>query len=308
MRRLFAGRFHDAEQPFEEIDLTHSFRSTRDVLAAVDAVFADVDNRRGLSFDDVATEHPTVRGEEPGRVEVWPVERPDAEPDIEAWDAPFDETPGSSPAAKVARQVAREVRRLIDEGDPATGARYRAGDVMVLVRSRNAVFEAVIRELKHERVAVAGADRLVLTDHIAVMDLVALARFVLAPQDDLTLAALLKTPLIGLDDAGADPPRPGRRGTLWAALEAAAADDPACRAAHRRLAQWIDEAAFKPPTTFFADLLTRDGGLACHPGAARAGGDRRARRVPQRRRQLRAGGNGRASRASSPGSAPPRRR
>ncbi|MDQ0467307.1 double-strand break repair helicase AddA [Labrys wisconsinensis] len=260
MRRLFAGRFRDAEQPFEEIDLTHSFRSTRDVLAAVDAVFADVDNRRGLSFDDVATEHPTVRGEEPGRVEVWPVERPDAEPDIEAWDAPFDETPGSSPAAKVARRVAREVRRLIDEGDPATGARYRAGDVMVLVRSRNAVFEAVIRELKHERVAVAGADRLVLTDHIAVMDLVALARFVLAPQDDLTLAALLKTPLIGLDDAVLIRLAPGRRGTLWAALEAAAADDPACRAAHRRLAQWIDEAAFKPPTTFFADLLTRDGG------------------------------------------------
>ena len=42
-----------------------------------------------------------------------------------------------------------------------------------------------------------------LTEHIAVMDLMALGRVVLLPEDDLSLAALLKSPLIGLDEDAA---------------------------------------------------------------------------------------------------------
>src|SRR3546814_20896579 len=58
----------------------------------------------------------------------------------------------------------------------------------------------MVRRLKKENVAVAGADRMVLTYEIAVMDLMALGRFVLLPEDDLTLATLLKSPLVGLDE------------------------------------------------------------------------------------------------------------
>ncbi len=58
----------------------------------------------------------------------------------------------------------------------------------------------IIRALKHEGVAVAGADRLVLTEHIAVMDLMALADALLLPQDDLALATVLRSPLFGFSD------------------------------------------------------------------------------------------------------------
>jgi ATP-dependent helicase/nuclease subunit A len=71
-----------------------------------------------------------------------------------------------------------------------------AGDI-VLVRRRGALFEAIIRQLKRAGVAVAGADRLKLGDHIAVMDLVAAARAALLPDDDLTLATVLKSPWSG---------------------------------------------------------------------------------------------------------------
>jgi ATP-dependent helicase/nuclease subunit A len=260
MRGHFRTALGEAHQRFVSIELKHSFRSTRDIIAAVDAVFADAANRRGLSSDDVATLHETVRGEEPGSVEVWPLIKPDAAAEIEAWDAPFDTTPNSSPATRAARRIASAVRRLIHEGDPQTGARYGPGDVMVLVRSRNALFDALIRALKREGVPVAGADRIVLMDHIAVMDLVALARFTLLPADDLTLATVLKTPLIGLDDDHLIRLAPGRGGSLWQALRGASLADAAFRAAHQRLSVWIDEAAFKTPFAFFADVLARDGG------------------------------------------------
>ena len=132
---------------------------------------------------------------------------------------------------------------------------------MVLVRSRNALFEAVIRALKRGDIPVAGADRLVLMDHIAVMDLVALARFTLLPEDDLTLATVLKTPLIGLDDDAPDPPR-ARRARDRCGAPCARPPRPTPASARRgdRLRGWIDDAAFKTPFAFFADVLSRDGG------------------------------------------------
>ncbi len=68
------------------------------------------------------------------------------------------------------------------------------------MRRRGPLFEAIIRALKREKIPVAGADRLVLGEHIAVMDLMVLADAVLLPQDDLALATVLKSPLFGLDD------------------------------------------------------------------------------------------------------------
>src|SRR6185437_5557877 len=98
--------------------------------------------------------------------------------------------------------IARAVRRLIDDGAPVGIDRRaaRCGDVLILVRQRGSLFEAIIRALKNEGVAVAGADRLVLTEHIAVMDLVALADALLLPQDDLALATVLRSPLFGFTD------------------------------------------------------------------------------------------------------------
>ncbi|WP_413991418.1 double-strand break repair helicase AddA [Labrys okinawensis] len=261
--RVKVGEARDAignPQRFETIELKQSFRSTPDILLAVDHVFAEADNRRGLSSDDVPTVHETVRAHDPGRVEVWPVEKPLPSPEIAAWDAPFDETPVSSPVIRLARKIAAEMRRLIDGGDGATGAHYQAGDIMVLVRSRNALFEAIIRALKFARVPVAGADRIVLTDHIAVMDLMALARFTLLPDDDLTLATVLKGPLIGLGDDDLIALAPGRKGSLWAALAEAAESEDRLAYIRHRLTGWLSEAAFKTPFAFFADILARDGG------------------------------------------------
>ena len=80
------------------------------------------------------------------------------------------------------------------------GRTLHAGDVLVLVRKRDRFIHALSRSLKNRGIAVAGADRLSLPGHIAVKDLVALGRVALQPHDDLSLAALLKSPIVGLSE------------------------------------------------------------------------------------------------------------
>ena len=105
---------------------------------------------------------------------------------------------------RLARRIARSDqavdRARVAVGDGDKRHAVRPGDILVLVRQRGALFEAIIRALKKEGIPVAGADRLVLTEHIAVMDLMALADALLLPGDDLALASVLKSPLFGLTE------------------------------------------------------------------------------------------------------------
>ena len=104
----------------------------------------------------------------PGLVELWPLIAPAERKEIEGWDAPFDTESEESPRVLLARRIAAHVKLWTARGE-------RPGDVLVLVRQRGPLFEAIIRALKNADIPVAGADRLVLTEHIAVMDLMALA-------------------------------------------------------------------------------------------------------------------------------------
>ena len=191
MHRRFKKAHADAGLEFVFREFKHSFRSGENVLAAVDEVF----KAQGLAASVTADTggfppHIALPDAPPSLVEIWEPEKPDERNEIEGWDAPFDTVSETSPRVKLARRIARSVRGLVDSGT-AVGIERRAaryGDVLVLVRQRGPLFEAIIRALKNENVEVAGADRLVLAQHIAVMDLMALADALLLPQDDLALA------------------------------------------------------------------------------------------------------------------------
>ena len=132
----------------------------------------------------------------------------------------------------------------------------------MLVRQRGALFEAIIRALKEAEVAVAGADRLVLTEHIAVMDLIALADALLLPHDDLALASVLKSPLFGLTEEQLFALAWKRKGTLRAALRAQGGDDLDFAAAHERLERYAAWARHETPFGFYARILGADQGRA----------------------------------------------
>ncbi len=203
MRRHFASAHQNAALRFEFRKFEHSFRSGANVLAAVDEVFKDKLVAASVSSDAGGfPPHIALPDAAPSLVEIWEPEEPDERKEIEGWDAPFDTVNETSPRVKLAKRIARTVKRMVDTGAPVGIERraVRYGDILILVRQRGELFESIIRALKNEHVEVAGADRLILTEHIAVMDLMALADALLLPQDDLALATVLRSPLFGLSD------------------------------------------------------------------------------------------------------------
>ncbi len=256
LREAFRRRFEAANQPFNpRIRLNFSFRSTAAVLEAVDTLFRDGDARRGLSYDDsAAIVHEAARREAPGLVELWPAITPEPREEASPWTAPVDAPGLGDPATRLAARIARHVRIWTRDGHrlPDRDRPIRAGDVLILVRRRGPLFESIIRALKNEGVPVAGADRLVLGEHIAVMDLLALGDCLLTPDDDLSLATVLKSPLIGLSEDELLELAAGRDGSLWDAL---AADEHPAMAI---LARWREEARTLSPADFYGRVLGRD--------------------------------------------------
>jgi ATP-dependent helicase/nuclease subunit A len=266
MRRRFESSFTDAERLFERVELTRSFRSVPEILSAVDAVFHFGDNRRGLcaELSEPAPLHHAWKAEVPGVVEIWDLVGAEKVEPREDWRLPLDYANDSTPAIRLARKIARKVKFLLAaengecvEGN-GSGRAIEPGDVMILVRKRDSFFEAMIAALKMEGVAVAGADRLDLMEHIAVMDLVALGRAALLLDDDLTVATVLKSPFIGFGDDELIKLAPHRKGALFEAL--ARSRDPLHVAAAREIETWSRDARELSPFDFYSLVLGAGGG------------------------------------------------
>jgi ATP-dependent helicase/nuclease subunit A len=262
-RRGFQRAYDAAGLRFLPIELKHSFRSVQIVLDAVDLVFKTPGALRGLD-DPVPTVHTAVRRKSPGLVEIWPLIEPEKAAEVEGWDAPFDTTSETSPRVTLARRIAKCVGTWIASGvRVGDGSRRHAvtpGDILILVRQRGPLFEAIIRALKNAGIAVAGADRLILTEHIAVMDLLALADALLLPDDDLALATVLKSPLLGLTEEDLFGLAWQRAGSLRGALRAKAGAGPTLAQAEARLDRLAAAARRETPFGFYAHVLGPEGG------------------------------------------------
>jgi ATP-dependent helicase/nuclease subunit A len=261
MRKFFEKRHKDSGLLFEYRQLEHSFRSCEDVLSAVDLVFKDIGASVTSDSEGGIPPHIALPDAPPGMAEIWDTIKPEKRDPIEGWDAPFDTVSEVSPRVQLARRIARTVRQLIDAREPIgldrRPARY--GDVLVLVRQRDSLFEAIIRALKNEQVEVAGADRLVLTEHIAVMDLMALADALLLPHDDLALASVLRSPLFGFSDQELfDIAADRGRKTLRAALAEHSGEK--FTEANSQLEALAFAARRQTPFVFFAHVLGAGGG------------------------------------------------
>ena len=262
MRRYFERTHQAGRRSFVFREFKHSFRSGANILAAVDAVFSDKDIAASVSSDtDGFPPHIALPVAPPSLVEIWEPVEPEKGAEIDGWDAPFDQVSETSPRVRLARRIARTVRRLVEARAPVgtEGRALRYGDVLVLVRQRGELFEAIIRALKNENVEVAGADRLMLTEHIAVMDLMVLADALLLPADDLALATILRSPLFGFSDndlfalAWDRGPLPLRTALSRRASETKFAE------AVARLDRLAELAKRETPFDFYAQVLGADG-------------------------------------------------
>lgn len=257
----YIGLIEAVGRPAKGVPLTVSYRSTKQVLSFVDALFEAPEMRAGVpppAGEDRVIHRP-FRIEHAGCVDLWPLEQEIKEDERDAWDTPLDVEGAQSANRRLARRIAAEIKALLARGDAIFDKETRtwrpatAGDVLILVRRRKALFEDILRELKHAGLPVAGADRLALSAHIAFDDLLALARFALYPRDELTLAALLKSPFCGLTDNGLYALAYGReKQNLWSLVREH--DDAASG-----FLRWARGEAARRPFEFFSRALNYSG-------------------------------------------------
>ncbi len=262
MQEHFRARVEAAGQRWRRLSLELSFRSVAVVLRTVDAVFADQRAASGVAIAGETIRHEAKRLGEAGLVELWPPVAPESDEPPTPWDAPLTQAQLKVPRARLAEAIAATVKSWLDTGEAleARGRPIRAGDVLVLVRQRDPFVGALVRALKERDVPVAGVDRMLLADQLAVQDLVALAQFLLLPSDDLTLATVLKSPLFGFDEEQLFALAWRRGGSLWEALRRRADENPTFRFAADELAALLARADFVPPFELFAEVLGARGG------------------------------------------------
>ena len=265
-RRGLAKRFTEAGLKFDPVSFTYSFRSGPALLQSVDFVFRDAAIYRSIHAETAYPVHEALADAGPSLIELWELQQPDKKDDIEGWRAPFDGVSATSPEVKLAKRIQAEIKSLVESGimTGRIGDRrpLRYGDMLVLVRRRGNAFDAVIQALKHASIPVAGADRLKLTEHIAIIDLMNLADALMLPQDDLALAVALKSPLFGLADDDLFKLAWQRPGSLREALTHHAATGGKFEAALRRLRACEARVMQETPFAFYAWLLGGDGGRA----------------------------------------------
>lgn len=279
----YAEAVRDAGHEFRERPLDVSFRSTAPVLSLVDAVFAEGAARAGVVDGDAPLVHYPRRSGHAGSVELWPLAigidadapPPWAPPDRPVESAAAPQRLAQAIAARIAHLIAHErlpARR--DRGQEAAqpeGRRVRPGDILVLMRGRHrgGFAASLVRALKERDIPVGGMDRMTLVEQIAVQDLLALADVLLLPDDDLQLAALLKSPLVGLAEDELFTLAHGRTGTLWSALAQHRGGNGRLGLAADWIAALLARADLLPPHALFAGVLGAEGPLDPRPGRAR---------------------------------------
>ena len=258
VRDRFRQDFEAVAQPMQQRGLSHSFRSSPAILSLVDTVFQG-DAAEGLGDPP---RHIAFRDGLPGRVDIWPALPEPEKPERGDWTTPVDAPAENAADTQLARAVAREVKAII--GTPITDAKtgqVRAigpGDIQILVQRRAGLFDDLIRELKAAGLPVAGADRLKLAAELAVRDITATLSVVSTPEDDLCLAAILRSPLFGLTEDDLYRLAAGRgRHYLWERLRASPH-----RRAYEVLSDLMGRTDQLRPYELISRLLVRHGGRA----------------------------------------------
>ena len=251
MRDHFSDRLQLLGQGLRSMELEYSFRSSDAIMRFIDIAMTSTDTR-----------HRAFYAELPGRVDLWPTIEKSEGSEKQNWYDPIDILTDDHHDVILAREVAKKIRDMVgSETIPASNGKRRlvkAGDILILVRRRSALFQEIIRACKAIGLPVAGADRLKLTEELAVKDLMAVLAFLATPEDSLSLASALRSPLFGWSEAQLYDLAAGRTEPyLWATLRNRADEFSAAMAVLNDLR---DNADFLRPYDLIERILTRHDG------------------------------------------------
>lgn len=199
MRQWFKNKIKSQDKNFEEVNFNVSFRSVKSVLNLVDSIFSIPEIKAGLDTESIC--HESFRYTQAGLIELWPIFENPKKEEFDPWEPPINVIDSSSGSSQMASHIANKISSWIGKEDlKSYDRKIQAGDIMILVRSRTAFIDQLVRALKLKNIPVSGVDRMTLSKQLVVQDLCASAQFSLLPDDDLTLATLLKSPFIGFNE------------------------------------------------------------------------------------------------------------
>jgi len=209
-----------AQKPFKDIGLNMSFRSVAAVLKLADTTFQPEHLRKAVSSSPREISHLLKRAGEGGHVEIWPLIKNEDRQELENWQLPVSYHTAKSADLLLAENISDVIAGWIESGRKlvAENRAVRPSDILILLRSRGNLADMLINRLKRRKIPVSGSDRLKITEHIAVQDLLALGNFLLLPADDLSLASVLKSPLFGISEEELFELSYKREGSLWNSL------------------------------------------------------------------------------------------
>ena len=257
MQAEYQSKLNSANQTLNELTLDYSFRSSPAILRLVDSVFEE-QSKAGFS----KVEHLAFHADLPGRVDLWPlVPKPEKEEDSD-WSVPLDRRSTVHEDRILADAIAQKMRLMLDnktlipDGNDMRPVEPR--DFLILVQRRSGIFPEIIRACKMAALPIAGADRLKVGAETAVRDLGALLAFLATPDDSLSLATVLKSPLFGWSEQDLFTLAHHRDTEhLWPSLRAKETEYPKTVSILKDLRGQID---FMRPYDLIERMLTRHGG------------------------------------------------
>ncbi|KIC40955.1 helicase UvrD [Ruegeria sp. ANG-S4] len=264
MQAEFGQRLQESGSKLWNSTLEYSFRSSSAILSLVDILF---ENQIEAGFQK-ESQHRAFKADLPGRVDLWPVIEKVEEEEDGDWTDPVDRPGARHHTVLLAEKVAWSIRDMINNGEtipidgstPGIFARRNVtpGDFLILVQRRSDLFAEIIRACKAENLPIAGADRLKVGAELAVKDLAALLSFLATPEDSLSLATVLKSPLFGWSEQQLFDLAHRREETyLWAALRGRADEFPDTLSVLNDLRGQTD---FLRPYDLIERILTRHDG------------------------------------------------
>ncbi len=258
MEKEFGAKLAEADQRLNALTLDYSFRSSPAILRLVDMVFEGAASA-GFASDG---KHIAFRTDLPGRVDLWPlVPKPEKEEKYN-WYDPVDRRSATHHDRVLARAMADQIKQMINDRvlipDGSSARPVQPKDFLILVRRRSGIFKDIIQACKEIELPIAGADRLKVGAEIAVRDLGGLLSFLATPDDSLSLATVLRSPLFGWSEQDLFTLAHHRKTEhLWATLRDMDAKFPETVSVLKDLRANID---FLRPFDLIERTLTRHGG------------------------------------------------
>ncbi len=203
MEAYFKEKITSSQNTFKSIPFNISFRSNKLVLGLVNNVLKDPDLKGAVVSEDYQEViHTPFRDTEAGYIEIHPLidyVRPDQK---EVWRHDYVDDIKQMALSQLVVKVVDRVEEILNSQQilPSTNQPVQPRDILILLQKRNYLMNALIRELQARSIPTGGTDKISLKDHIAIQDLMALIRFLNLPEDDLSLAEVLKGPLFNVSE------------------------------------------------------------------------------------------------------------